>query len=191
MLSQKCYTVVTIGLLECRGMEKRQLTMPEVLKFARHDFLNELQIILMHIDLGDTPQAKKAIMKTTEIMKHQSLLERLGLPETEKWIMTFEWMYTTFHKTLSCSIERGSRAVSDWEVVAYMERIIHSVEQVLDPMSDYEVRFDIMADQVDWSIVITVTGALPEKENASITEENFIVEEANSHNLWMFTIRGQ
>ena len=191
MLSQKCYTVVTIGLLECRGMEKRQLTIPEVLKFARHDFLNELQIILMHIDLGDAQQAKQSIMKTTEIMKQQAMLERLGLPETEKWIMTFEWMYTTFHKTLSCTIHPGIREVSDQKVVAYMERIFRGVEQVLDPMSDYEVHFDITTDQHDWSIAITVDGALPEKENASITEENFIVEETNSHNLWMFTIRGQ
>ena len=145
----------------------------------------------MHIDLGDNPQAKKAIMKTTEIMKQQALLERLGLPETEKWIMTFEWMYTTFHKTLSCTIHRGTREVSDLEVVAYMERIFHNVERVLDPMSDYDVGFDIIADQHDWSIEIRIAGALPEKESASIIEKTFIVEEKKSHNLWMFTIRGQ
>ena len=145
----------------------------------------------MHIDLGDASQAKKSIMKTTEMMKQQALLERLGLPETEKWIMTFEWIYTTFHKTLSCTIQPGIREVGDQEVVAYMEGIFRGVEQVLDPMSDYEVRFDIAADQNDWSIAITVTGALPEMETASIIEENFIVEETNSHNLWTFTIRGQ
>lgn len=172
-------------------MDKKQLTIPEVLKFARHDFLNELQIILMHIDLGDAPQAKEAIMKTNEKMKQQTLLDNLGLPETGKWIMTFEWIYTAFHKTLSCTIQPGVREVDDLAVVTYMERIFRGVEQVLDPMSDYEVLFDIRADQHNWSIAITVTGALPEKENASFTEENVIVEETNSHNLWMFTIRGQ
>ena len=172
-------------------MDKMELTIPKALKLARHDFLNDLQIVLMQIDLGDVSKAKTAIMKTTEKLRQYSMLESLGLPETEKWMLTFEWMFTSFHKTLVCGIKPGVREVDDWVLVAYLEGIFQGVEKALDPMSEYEACFDIKADEHNWSITITVTGTLPEKITAPIIKEKFIVEETNSHNLWTFTIRGQ
>ena len=47
-------------------MKNEQLTSRRRLKFARHDFLNELQLVLMHIDFGNIPKAKQAIINATE-----------------------------------------------------------------------------------------------------------------------------
>ena len=40
-------------------MGKKELTMAQALKFARHDFLNELQLILLYIDLGKIAEARQ------------------------------------------------------------------------------------------------------------------------------------
>ena len=42
-----------------------KLTTAEALKFARHDFLNELQLVLLYIDLDKLPEAKQKILETT------------------------------------------------------------------------------------------------------------------------------
>ncbi len=43
-------------------MGNSKLTMAEALKFARHDFLNELQLVLLYIDLDKLPEAKQKIL---------------------------------------------------------------------------------------------------------------------------------
>ena len=172
-------------------MKNVDMTIPKALKFARHDFLNDLQIVLMQIDLGNVSKAKTAILKTTEKLRQHAMLESLRLPETEKWIQTFEWMFTSFHKTLVCEIKPGVREVDDQVLVAYLEETFQDIEKILDPMSEYVACFDIKTDEDEWLITITVTGALPEKKTVTILKEKFIVEETSSHNLWTFTIRGQ
>ena len=50
-------------------MGNDKLTMIKALKFARHDFLNELQLILLYIDLGKLPEARQKLLDTTERMR--------------------------------------------------------------------------------------------------------------------------
>lgn len=173
-------------------MGKEQLTVVEALKFARHDFLNELQLVLMHIDFDDTAKARQAIMDTTDKMKQVSMLYSLGLPKTEQWLMTFDWLHTAFRTTLSCAIERGNRKVNDVEVVAYLEQVFQDVEDILDPVSEYEMQIDVQASPSNWSIRIKIDNALDGKKNLPAARiENFLVEEKIEENLWMFTISGQ
>ena len=173
-------------------MRKEQLTVAEALKFARHDFLNELQLVLMHIDFGDPLKARQAIMNTTGKMKQASMLYALGLPKTEQWLLTFGWMHTAFRKTLSCTIERGSRKVNDVEVVAYLEQVFQDLEDVLDPASEYGAQIDVQASPSNWSIRIQIDSALDGKKNVPTARiENLLVEEKIEENLWMFTISGQ
>ena len=47
-------------------MRKSRLTVSEALKFSRHDFLNELQLVLMYIDLGEPSEAKTSNSKCDE-----------------------------------------------------------------------------------------------------------------------------
>ena len=173
-------------------MRKEQLTVAEALKFARHDFLNELQLVLMHIDFGDTAKARQAIMNTTDKMRETSSLYSLGLPRLEQWLMTFDWMYTAFHKTLSCTIERGQRKVNDAKIVAYLERVFDDVQKVLDPVSEHEVEIDVQASPSNWSIRIIINSALDGKKPIPEAQiGNFLVEENTDDNLWTFTMSGQ
>ena len=46
-------------------MGNSKLTTAKALKFARHDFLNELQLVLLYIDLDKLPEAKQKILEAT------------------------------------------------------------------------------------------------------------------------------
>ncbi|MBO0587071.1 Spo0B domain-containing protein [Sporosarcina sp. E16_8] len=172
-------------------MGNNKLTTAEALKFARHDFLNELQLVLLYIDLDKLPEAKQKILEATDRMREVALLERLGLPAVETWLTTFDWLYGAFTKTMTCTIASGIRKSDDTEVVTYLERLFSEAEKTLDPTSEYETQIDVQASAESWSITITVHGQMGNRLPAPIADGNFTIEEIISQNQWTFTISGQ
>jgi stage 0 sporulation protein B (sporulation initiation phosphotransferase) len=173
------------------GMGNNQLTTAEVLKFARHDFLNELQLVLLYIDLDKLPEAKQKILETTNRMREVALLERLGLPAVETWLTTFDWLYGAFPKTMTCSITSGIREADDMEVVTYLEQMFSEVEKTVDPTSEYETQIDVQASATSWSITFTVNAQLKNSLPEPTALGKFTVKETISQNQWTFTISGQ
>lgn len=172
-------------------MEKEQLTITKALNFARHDFLNKLQIVLMHIDLDNVADARKTILNVTDEMRQLSRLELLGLPETAKWLITFGWLYPAYQKTLTCMTKPGMRLADDVEIAAYLERLFQGVGELLNPAVEYEAHIEVNSSSTDWSIKISISGAMLEPYRPLETRASFVVEETNSHNLWTFTLSGQ
>ena len=153
--------------------------------------MNELQIILMHLDLENPSEARKAVLKTTNAMKQDALLSALGLPKVQQWILTFDWIYTAFRSTLTCDLKKGHRQVNDEDLVEYLGALFNNIEETLDPFSDYEVHFDVFADETNWSLTVTIEGGLPETNKIVSKPDNIVVEEIITHNLWTFKLLGQ
>lgn len=172
-------------------MKGEQLTIAETLKFTRHDFLNDLQIILMNLDLGNTEQARAKILKTTEEMKQHSNLFSLRMPKVEIWLATFEWLHTSFTKQLTCRVEAPISKVDDNDLVLSLQAIIEQTEKEMDVFSVYTAHIEVFALATEWSITMTMTGSLPERENRLTKKETFLVEEQFAENLWTFTICGR
>ncbi len=172
-------------------MGNDKLTLIQALKFARHDFLNELQLILLYIDLGKLPEARQKIMDTTDTMRQVAMLEKLGLPAVETWLVTFDWIYNVFPKTITSAITPGTRQVDDAEVVAYLEQVFQLAEKKVDPTSDYETQIEVKASATNWSIRIIVDGVMDNMLAAPEATGLFSVEETISQHQWTFTIRGQ
>ena len=173
------------------GMGNSKLTTAEALKFARHDFLNELQLVLLYIDLDKLPEAKQKILEATNRMREVALLERLGLPAVEIWLTTFDWLYGAFTKTMTCTIASGIREADDAAVVTYLERMFSEAEKTLDPTSEYETQIDVQATAESWSITITVHAHMKKNLLEPVALGNITVEETLSQNQWTFTISGQ
>ncbi|MDW0112367.1 MULTISPECIES: Spo0B domain-containing protein [Sporosarcina] len=172
-------------------MGSENLTIGSALKFARHDFLNELQLMLLYLDLGKTAEARKTLLETTERMRHVSLLEKLQLPETELLLSTFDWMYTVFSKSLTCHIEAGPRAVEDEAVVSYLKALLKTIEEGVDPLSDYHIDVLVKATSEEWSIQLTVTGSLTHIPQFVHEQRGFLVRESKQEQQWTFTLSGR
>ena len=57
-------------------------------------------------------------------MRQVAMLERLGLPAVETWLVTFDWLYSAFSKTMTSTIASGIREADDASVAAYLEQCI-------------------------------------------------------------------
>lgn len=172
-------------------MQVKQLNVADVLKYARHDFLNELQMILMNIDLGHPEKAREMILTTTNKMRQHSILSSLKLPETAIWLMTFEWMYPSFSKQLSCQIKAPIVDVDDDELVSVLKKIIAGANEHVNIYSNYEAIIDVYTNQEEWEITVRLEGKLPALVGKVRENTTLMIEESLQENLWKFTIRGQ
>ncbi|WP_432358409.1 Spo0B domain-containing protein [Sporosarcina sp. UB5] len=172
-------------------MESENLTIGKALKFARHDFLNDLQLMLLYMDLGKIPEARRTLLEATERMRHISMLENLRLPKTEIWLTTFEWKHTVFTKKLQCNITAGKRITSDDAIVDYLERLICIIEEAVDPMDEYIVNVAVNATEDHWSIQMTIEGSLTELRTLPETDGEFDVSGVLQDKQWTFTLSGR
>ncbi|MBB4825837.1 stage 0 sporulation protein B (sporulation initiation phosphotransferase) [Sporosarcina luteola] len=172
-------------------MDTKDFTVTEALKFARHDFLNELQLILLHIDLNNTEEARKAIQGATGRLRSMAMLERLRMPSVEKWLNTFDWVHTEFSKRIECDIVAADRLVDDQEVAACLEYVIRSLAAVLSPLDDYGLVIHVTATKSEWQIqlILDETVALVCTDYAP--KLNFAIMETADQGQWTFTISGR
>ena len=97
---------------------KNPVTVAQALRHARHDFLNELQLIQMKLDLGREQEVKSIIRSHAEAAVQFSRLSTLGMPDTEEWLVTADWRFPEFHFHLECLAEKGAvrvdGAIAEW-----------------------------------------------------------------------------
>lgn len=172
-------------------MRGEKLTVKEALKYARHDFLNELQIILLNLDLERQSEARQAILNATNRMQQCALLERLGLPKTELWLSSFGWVYTSFNHTLHCEIEVGPLSVDDQQLATLLEKIFSAIEKTLDPIKDYDVHINVSSSQSEWELQFVFMGGLSDPPEILEVDENFSVQKMQFADKWIITIQGQ
>lgn len=172
-------------------MKHDDLTIADTLKYSRHDFLNELQIILMNIDLGETERARAAIFNATEKIKEQSKLFALGVPKSELFLATFEWQYNVFEKNLHCKVAEPLKDVDDDELVTILQELIEQPMKQIDRFSTYTIDLIVQSEALKWQIIVKITGALPKLEHHTIKKETVQVEEQLDENLWTYTISGR
>ncbi|HEX5563798.1 MAG TPA: Spo0B domain-containing protein [Sporosarcina sp.] len=172
-------------------MDSENLTIGKALKFARHDFLNDLQLMLLYMDLGKMPEARRTLLEATERMRHLSMLEKLRMPKTEIWLSTFEWRHTVFAKKLQCNIIAGNRTAQDETIADYLEKLIGIVEEAVDPMEEYIVHIVVKAAEEKWSIQLTIEGHLNGTPELPQTDGGFEVIGVLQDKEWTFTISGR
>ncbi len=187
---QRCYTV-NMKRLAVIKLAEDGLDMLEALKFARHDFLNELQLILLYLDLDKETEAREKILEYTTSMRQFAMLERLRLPKLESWLTTFSWRYSSFTTQLSSDIVAGNRASEEEGVIDYLNLVMADVEKAVNPMVDYELNLIVTATNQSWSVTIQLDGALEEKSAIPHVSSDFSAEEKVSTEQWTFTISGQ
>lgn len=115
-------------------MEK--MTVAQSLRHARHDFLNELQVLKMYLDLGRTEEAQAKIRSYAEASVHQSRLAVLGMPMTEEWLLTVQWRFPEFRFEMEFLADSAA-AANDSGFAGFLEQFFQQAKSGLDPFEEY------------------------------------------------------
>jgi len=168
----------------------QSLNVNEVLRFANHDFMNQLQLIKMNLDLGRLEEAKKAVEQTAEQCKTFFSINKMGLPKTIDWIHTLEWRYPSIHVNVETNIDEKINQEADNVVCDYLEGAISHIYEALDPFVDQQLSLQIYASNQQFEIEFHLIGHWSQKEHYHILKHPFIMNEEISftQNEWHMII---
>lgn len=139
-------------------MTVSKLTVSEALRYANHDYLNQLHLIKMNLDLGRVEDAKKVILQQSEHCKVFSNINRLQLKNTVEWLLTVHWRYPALQLQVSSFVQAPIRSEFDDAIVQYLEKTIIHVYDVLDPYEEHQLQLNIEATDKEWSITFHLSG---------------------------------
>ncbi|MBO2534826.1 Spo0B domain-containing protein [Rummeliibacillus suwonensis] len=172
-------------------MNGNTLTINEALRFANHDFLNQLQLIKINLDLGRTDSAKTAVEEITEQCKTFFNINRLGLPKTIEWIHTLGWRYQNFHVDIQSMIEHEVNPILDDAICNYLEESVLHVYSSLDPFIDQQLSLQIYSTARKFEILFHAKGRWEQKDvfQQSIQQPLLVVEDDQfSEQEWQYVI---
>lgn len=127
------------------------------LRHARHDFLNDLQLIGMYLDLGQPEKAKAMIRSHAEAAVHMSRLAGLGMPMTEEWLLLSKWRYPELAFDIECTAFAGI-AKLDGAFAGMLETFAETVRPQMDPFAEYVCTISIFNETESLAMDISLNG---------------------------------
>ncbi|WP_033543483.1 Spo0B domain-containing protein [Planococcus sp. CAU13] len=145
-------------------------TVAQALRHARHDFLNELQLIGMKLDLGHEQEVKSIIRSHAEAAVQLSRLAALKMPLTEDWLLTAEWRFPDFRFHLGCAAKRGASA-KDAAIAEWLERFFTEAadaQKETGAASPYSCRILMEENGSDFILKLELDSKEPDTELPAI-----------------------
>ncbi|KAB0443355.1 MULTISPECIES: Spo0B domain-containing protein [Lysinibacillus] len=139
-------------------MNNQSLTISEVLRFANHDFVNQLQLIRMNLDLGRVDESKELIQHFSEQLRVFSILNRLQLPQTIEWFQTAGWRFPSLAWKINSDIKKPVTNKIDQEIVDYLNKTVMHVYDTLDPFTEQILTLDVRVDDHTFAVTFTLNG---------------------------------
>lgn len=127
------------------------------LRHARHDFLNELQLISMYLDLGKPEKAQAMIRSHAEAAVQLSHLTALQMPEMEEWLLVSKWRFPEIRFVLNVSARTGT-AGFDAVFARMLESIFQAVRAQLDPYIEYICTINISNEDSSLVVELSLNG---------------------------------
>jgi stage 0 sporulation protein B (sporulation initiation phosphotransferase) len=171
-------------------MNQKQFSITEALRFARHDFMNQLQLIRMNLELGRVEDAKTVIDAYASRMIELAELNKLGLPKLYEWIQTAPWIYPGLNLEFSCKGEKVDERI-DSPAIEILDRLFGELKNRLNPYDELECHVSITAVSGVFTMGITVLGRIENLDFAKISEEQSVLRasvEQLSPEEWKFTV---
>ncbi|PIC64590.1 hypothetical protein CSV79_05450 [Sporosarcina sp. P13] len=173
-------------------MGMNELNVSQVVKFSRHDHMNDLQLLLMYIDLGKYTEAKNCILEKTADMQRQASLQKLRLPRTEEWLTTLEWRYSVLTVELYCDIvSKIDSSDLDQVLAVYLENLVQLVIPTIERYTNCAVAIEVVTNETSWSIQLAFSELRTKQLDIPENSSQFTVEVHEESNQWTVTIGGQ
>jgi len=171
-------------------MNEKQITITEALRFARHDFMNQLQLIRMNLELGRIDDAKTVIDAYASRMMELAELNKLGLPKLYEWIQTAPWKYPGLNPEFSCKGEKVDERF-DSPAAILLDKLFGELNNRLNPYDELECQVVITAVSGVFTMGITVLGRIENLDRNMITGEQSVFQVSVvkvSPEEWQFTV---
>ncbi|WP_159438430.1 Spo0B domain-containing protein [Edaphobacillus lindanitolerans] len=138
-------------------MESR-MTAQELLKHARHDYMNTLHLLQMQLDLGMDDSVRETIDAAVEKGRHESMLAGLDMPATAEWLLTFGWRFPEYEQAMTVTVESPGNPDADRWTERFLEALFGTLSDRLSPYAEYRAGIHVESREPGWLIEFDLEG---------------------------------
>lgn len=129
-------------------MNPKNITINEILRHSMHDYLNNLHLIQMNLDMGKYEEAKKLI-RTYSLKCNQFFdVNNAGLYETNEWLQIFGLAYNKVSLEVQASLNKKKAERYDGPLKDYLERFVEAIYPRLKGYQEQILRIHLLFDDV-------------------------------------------
>jgi stage 0 sporulation protein B (sporulation initiation phosphotransferase) len=157
-------------------MMKNELNLVEALRYARHDWMNRLQLIKGNMDLGRMDRARQIIEEIVSEAQNESKLSNLRLPKFSELLLTYNWQ-THFIKLEFEVLEAEAPDIDDDRLYQWFTGFFSVMENSVKPYEENNLVVTIKICQKEARFELDFNGIIRDKESLQgwLDEQSFTV----------------
>ncbi|TQR19208.1 Spo0B domain-containing protein [Psychrobacillus vulpis] len=141
-------------------MKPKKITANEILRHSMHDFLNNMHLIQMNLDMGRLDEAKNLIRKYSLKCNQFFDVNNTGLYNTNELLQMFSWTYNKVTLEIQTSLQKRGAERYDVLLKDYLERFIQSIYPLFRGYKEQLLKVHILTNETleihvdlkgDWS----------------------------------------
>lgn len=120
-------------------MEKEEWTVLKTLRHARHDWMNDIQIVKGYLALNNLDEAARAADHIIVKAVQESRLCNLGMPGMAELFMTFNWSQHLFRLEYEIDENITAGRTDDQQAFRFFNRLFSLLEQHVKEYNTHEL----------------------------------------------------
>ncbi|MCQ6266424.1 sporulation initiation phosphotransferase B [Fictibacillus sp. WQ 8-8] len=136
----------------------------ELLRHARHDWLNQLQLIKANLSMGRTERAKEIIEEIILISRHESNLMNLKVPELAEYLITFNWLKHPIVLETEVAGEARDLSKVGKVILEACQSLFAVMNRSVNPLAENRLVFTISNQQHPSAFMFRLTGSIHNTE---------------------------
>ncbi|GEB76358.1 Spo0B C-terminal domain-containing protein [Sporolactobacillus inulinus] len=150
----------------------------ELLSFARHGLLNDLQLIKGYLFLKQPDKAEEVVERVTEKLHDQTGLTRLQIPQSAIFLMHYRWTAQDFHVTFHIDGKQKNLSAYDHSLALLFKELFLIIEHHASPLSENKVEVIFDTTEPETRISVSFIGILTDPHAAQQKVKKLIVHQS-------------
>jgi stage 0 sporulation protein B (sporulation initiation phosphotransferase) len=149
-----------------------------LLRYARHDWLNKLQLVKGNLSLNYIDRANEIIDEIINEAKHEAKLSNLHLSKTTELLLTFNWSNNKFQLETEVIGEERNLSYYDEALNQWTESFLSYLNQSINETDNHHlmITFQLYSEKV--KVSFDFNGKSEKDENM----KHFLKEKSTLHN---------
>jgi len=167
-------------------MIKKEWNTVEVLRHARHDWLNKMQLIKGNLDLNKIDRVREVIDEIVVEAQNETKLSNLNLPQFTTLLLTHRWENYSFELEFEVVDEFKCGVLDDVELVNWTNHFFARLNDAVKLYGENHLILTIETQQKGIRFFFDFSGIIEQKDlieqflqstNVGITVERFYITE--------------
>ncbi|WP_070120802.1 Spo0B C-terminal domain-containing protein [Bacillus marinisedimentorum] len=132
----------------------------DVLRYARHDWLNKIQLIKGNLALDRIDRVNEIVEEIIIGAQNESKLTNLQIPSTAEWVLTYNWTSSPLFLEFEVSADEANISACDATLVQWLREFTTELQKLVDKGYEQHLMLTFQLMGGDPRMAIDFTGGL-------------------------------